>query len=87
MVLAMILFASCEESRKRAEERLNQLNEQAEELNNTVENGIDQIESLDSVINTKVQQINEIDSLVENAATQIDSVVTENIETYKNIAN
>lgn len=87
ILLATSLFVSCSESRKKAKEKLKELNEQAEQLNSVLDEGIKKIEALDSVIGAEAEQLKEIDSLIEKTSANIDSIATEKVEAWKNIAN
>lgn len=87
LMLAIGLLASCSESRKRATEKLNELSNKADQLNATMDEGIDKIMVLDSVINSEAKQIKEFDSIVDKASSKIDSVANGKIDSWKNITN
>lgn len=87
LVFVVGIFLACQESRERAAQKLNELNDQIEQVNTTLNDGIKKIESLDSIIGAETKQIKEIDSLIRSTSTKIDSIATEKMETLKNITN
>lgn len=87
LVFVIGVFLACQESRERATQKLNALNDQIEQVNTTLNDGIKKIESLDSIIGAETKQIEEIDSLLKNTSTKIDSIATEKMEAWKNITN
>ncbi|HET8839427.1 MAG TPA: hypothetical protein VFM82_10590 [Flavobacteriaceae bacterium] len=86
-IFAIGLFFSCAESRKKASEKLNEMNEKADQLNNALEEGLKKIDVLDSVISAETEQIKEFDSLIEKSSTKIDSIAKQKMESWKNITN
>ncbi|HET8810806.1 MAG TPA: hypothetical protein VFM65_11155 [Flavobacteriaceae bacterium] len=82
-----ILFVSCQESREKARKKLNDLNEQVEQINTKLDSGIKKIETMDSIIGAETKQLKEIDSLIKKTSTKIDSIATEKMEAWKNSAN
>lgn len=81
------LFLACQESREKASEKLNEFNEQVDQLNTTLDEGIKKVEALDSVITAETEQLKELDSVIKKTSSKIDSMATEKMEAWENIAN
>ena len=77
LLITGFFLTSCSESRKNATEKLNEWNEQAEELNTAVDDGLKKVESLDSVVRSKTGKIREYDSLIKRSTSRIDSIAKE----------
>lgn len=84
-VILMIFLASCNESRKRATDKLNELSEQAEEFNTQVDDGLRKIELLDSAVRSGAKQIKKYDSLVKESSSKIDSMAKEKAEAWEEL--
>ena len=85
LLLTMGFLASCSESRNRATEKLNELNQQAEELNTAVDDGLKKIESFDSVVRTGAERIKEYDSLIKRNSSKIDSFAKEKTKAWEEL--
>ena len=79
------LLTSCEYGRK-AEEELNKLNSQAEELDAMVNAGLEKITALDSILPETQKSLKKADSLVKNASSTLDSL-NKKVEGIQNIFN
>lgn len=79
------LLVSCSESRKKATEKLNELNEKTEELNSALDDGFKKIESLDSVVRSGAEQIKEYDSLITKSTSKIDSIAKEKAKAWEEL--
>lgn len=87
---ALLLFTagflvSCEESRQKATEKLNELNQKTEELNTVLDDGLQKIESLDSVVRSGADQIKEYDSLVTRSTSRLDSIAKEKAKAWEEL--
>ena len=78
-------LVSCEESRQRATEKLNELNQKTEELNSVLDDGLQKIESLDSVVRSGAEQIKEYESLVTKSTSKIDSIAREKAKAWEEL--
>ena len=85
LVILIAVLGSCTESRKRATEQLNELSEQADEINAAVDDGLKKIESFDSVIQTGAEQIKEYDSVIKNSTLKIDSITKQKSEALQEL--
>lgn len=85
LLLTVGFLTSCSESRKRATEKLNELNQQAEELNSTVDDGLKKIESFDSVVRTGAGQIKKYDSIIKRGSSKIDSIAKEKTRAWEEL--
>ena len=85
LLITTIFLVSCSESRKRATEKLNELNQQAEELNSAVDDGLKKIESFDSVVRTGAGQIKEYDSLIKRNSSKIDSIAKKKTKAWEEL--
>ena len=83
--VAACFLVSCEESRQRATEKLNELNEKTEELNTVLDDGLQKIESLDSVVRSGAEQIKEYDSLVTRSTSKLDSIAKEKAKAWEEL--
>ena len=79
------LLASCEESRQKATEQLNELNQKTEELNTVLDDGLQKIGSLDSVVRSGAEQIKEYDSLVTRSTSRLDSIAKEKAKAWEEL--
>ena len=87
---ALLIFtagflASCEESRQKATEQLNDLNQKTEELHTVLDAGLQKIESLDSVVRSGADQIKEYDSLVTRSTSRLDSIAKEKAKAWEEL--
>lgn len=81
------LLISCEEMNSKMEEQLNNINENAVQLDSAVNRGLDKVESLDSTITSKTDRIKDLDSVVRNTGTRIDSIVNNSAREINNQLN
>ena len=79
------LLAACSETRKRATDKLNELNQQAEELNSAVDDGFKKVESLDSVVRSGSEQLKQYDSLIKKNSSKIDSIAKEKAKAWEEL--
>lgn len=85
LLFSIIFLVSCEESRKRATDKLNELNERTEELNTAIDNGLEKIESIDSVVRKGTEQLREVDSLVTKSTSKLDSIAKEKAKAWEEL--
>ena len=81
------LLTSCDESRQRATDKLNEFNEQADEFNSKIDDGLREIESFDSVVRSGAEKIKEYDSLVKKSSSKIDSIAKEKAKAWEESTN
>lgn len=74
LLVILGFLTSCDESRKRATDRLNEFSEQADDLNTQIDKGLKEIKSLDSTVRKGAERIKEYDSVVEKGTSRIDSI-------------
>ena len=89
-VIALIatgFLYSCDETRKRATERLDEINQQAEDINTEIDKGLKQVESFDSVVRSGTEQIREYDSLVKNSTSKIDSIAKKKAKAWEELTS
>ena len=84
-IIMLGFLTSCDESRKRATDRLNEFNEQADELNTQIDDGLREIESFDSVVRSGAEKIKEYDSLVKKSSSKIDSIAKEKAKAWEEL--
>jgi len=81
------IFASCSETRKKASDQLNELNEKKKELNTALDDGLRTMESLDSVIRSGADQLREYDTIIKNSTSRIDSIAAEKKKAWKDLTS
>ncbi len=79
------LLISCGDVSNRIEEKLNELNNKAEQLDSLVNKEVDKVLALDSLINMESKKVKELDSLVRKSSSKIDSIADEKIKTFKKL--
>ena len=87
-ILALIittLLTSCEYGRK-AEEELNKLNSQAEELDAMLNEGLEKINNLDSILPETRKSLKRADSIAKDASSTLDSL-NKKVEGIQNLFN
>lgn len=80
-----VLSTSCEYGRK-AEEQLNKLNSQAEELDLMVNEGIEKITEIDSILPETSKGLKKADSIIKGASSTIDSL-NQKVKDIENLFN
>ena len=85
LLITIGFLTSCSESRKRATDKLNELNKQAEELNSAVDEGLKRVESFDSVVRTGTEKIKEYDSLIQKNSSKIDSIAKDKARAWEEL--
>lgn len=86
-VLAIGFLVSCSESRKRATDRLNEINNQAEEFNSQLDDRLKQVESIDSVVRSGAEQIKQYDSLLQKNTSTIDSIAKKKAKAWEELTS
>ena len=84
-IIAVGFLTSCNETRKRATDKPNELNQQAEDLNSAVDEGLKKVESFDSVVRSGSDQLKEYDSLVKKSSSKIDSIAKEKAKAWEEL--
>ena len=85
ILLPLIFLVSCSETRKKATEHLDDLNQKTEELNSAVDEGFKKLESLDSVVQEGTRQIRKVDSLVTKSTSKVDSIAKEKAKAWEEL--
>ena len=85
LLMSVGFLTSCSETRKRATDKLNELNQQAEDLNGAVDEGLKRVESFDSVVRSGSEQIKEYDSLIRKNSSKIDSIAKEKAKAWEEL--
>ena len=83
--MVAMLSASCEYGRQ-AEEKLSEINSQADELDALVNDGIEKVSNLDSVLPETSKKLKEADSIIKDASATLDSL-NQKVNKIENIFN
>lgn len=81
------LFTSCADISKKAEEKLNELNNKSEYLDSLINKEMDKVIALDTLINLESNKVKKLDSLVNKTSTKLDSLTKGKIKSFENIFN
>jgi hypothetical protein len=84
-MISPILMSSCTDIGKQVEEKINRINEKADQLDSLIRHETTKVLALDSLINLESDKIKQIDSLVNRSAIQFDSVKQQKIEHFKRL--
>ena len=87
LILSLGLLYSCENIRKQADEKLNQLNNKTKELDSLVNKETKKILALDSIINSEMEKVKALDSIVDKSSSTIDSIVRDKGKMLDNLLN
>ena len=85
LIMVAVLLTSCEYGRQ-AEEKLSDFNTRVEELDATVNEGIENISNLDSVLPETSKRLKEADSIVNDASATLDSL-NQKVKDIENLFN
>jgi septal ring factor EnvC (AmiA/AmiB activator) len=81
------ILTSCADLTKKAEEKLNQLNQKTEMLDSLVNKELDKVKALDTLINFESDKVKKLDSLINKTSTKLDSLSKNKIKVIENIFN
>ncbi|WP_162343311.1 hypothetical protein [Cyclobacterium salsum] len=84
-ILVLFLLSSCGDLRKKAEDRLNDLQNKAASLDSLVNKEIDKVLTLDSIVNREGEKVKKLDSLLNRASSKMDSISSEKLRLLEKI--
>lgn len=87
LLFAVGVLTSCGDISKKAEEKLNELNQKTDELDSLVNKELDKVKALDTLIDAERNKVKKLDSLVNKTTTKLDSLSKDKIKTLKNRIN
>lgn len=85
ILMIAVLSVSCEYGRQ-AEQQLNELNSQADELDALVNDGIENVSNLDSILPETSKKLKEADSIINDASSTLDSI-NQKVDKIENLFN
>ena len=85
LVILVAGFSSCEYGRE-AERQLHEINNQAEDIDAMVNEGIESVTNLDSILPETNKKLKKADSIIGDAAATLDSL-NSRVEAIENIFN
>lgn len=84
-MIFLLLAASCGELSKRAEDKLNQLEQKTNELDSLVNKEVDKVKALDTLINLENKKVQKLDSLINKSSSKMDSLLENKKKKLQNI--
>ncbi len=85
IIVLFLLVASCSQVSKKVEDKLNELNAKAEQLDSLVNKEVEKVLTLDTLVNFETNKIKKLDSLINNSTQKLDSLTKGRLESIKNI--
>lgn len=87
LIMAVGLLTSCGDVSKKVEEKLDNLNNKAEQLDSLVNKEINKVMALDTLINIESDKIKKLDSLINKSNSQLDSISKKGTKLLEKITN
>lgn len=85
LLLAASFLAACSDIDRQIEEKLNRINDKAEQLDSIVKTETQKVIALDSLIILERDKLQQLDSLVHTSVNQFDSIKQQKIDQLKRL--
>lgn len=87
IIIALGFFSSCNDMSKRVEDKINELENKAVELDSMVNKEMDKVMELDTLIDLEKFKVKKLDSLIEKNASKIDSIASDKMQELNEMVN
>ncbi len=74
VVFSTVVFISCNDMRKKVDEKIDNLLKKTESIDSLIINEVDKVLELDTLISTGNEKVKKLDSIVDKSTVRLDSI-------------